>query len=413
MALDDPNAFLGEPEVFLVFLFAAVTLAAGVFLVTCVARVWSIPVWLPVVTLVVQMLVGMASYILLGPFSMSEDGGTYDQQAVYFASGFGLRTPFGFEQPLHDGKAGYPTLLGLAYVLTGRQPFVGIAINTVAVALTSIVVYAAARKAFSRVNPYIILVYFVVAPFYITLGPSIMREALCWLGIALCSYALVCYLRGVDLVPATMVLAVGVLVLYFVRTGLLWLTLGALAVAIGTVVLWRSFGTRSLVLWALLGLVLLLVIGEPLLSLAGYSSEYVIANREFNAIGANTGFSVTVGPLVAFGITGYMIAALPKLLIGPLPWELEPMLVWAWVLGNTVFWWFALWQTLRIGRSRGLNSQFVGLVCAAAVMLVAMAAFNSNYGVLSRMRALPLIILLIIMAGGMIGSQSKSRETAV
>lgn len=411
MELTDPNAYLGYSASLTSVLILVATFVVGVLVATVSARLMQLPVWMPNCVLAVHMIVGTAAYAVLGPFSMSPDGHTYDSQAVTIASRFGMEAPYWFSNALHPGKEGFPSILGVIYSFLGREPLAAIGLNSITTAITAIVLMATTRKAFGAVNPWPLAIYLCLMPAFITLGPAVMREAMCWLGISLVSYLVASYLAGSGILSGSLMGLVGFALLFYVRTGLAALVLVAVVVAIGTVIVWRLFGAAALATLAVLGTLVVLLVGDVILTIAGYNPTYVINNRNFNANFATTGYTVWTGPLEVFGITGYMIAALPKILLGPLPWELGPQLVWAWVLFSTVFWWAAIWIIARIGIRKGLTTQFLGFTVMSLVLLIALAAFFSNYGVLSRMRSLPLVVMLVIIGG--VGAFTKTRNDRV
>ena len=160
------------------------------------------------------------------------------------------------------------------------------------------------------------------------------------------------------------------------------------------------------------GSLVVLIAGDEILAAAGYNATYIVRNRQFNATTATTGYAVWTGPLEAFGITGYMIAALPQILLGPLPWDLGPPLVWSWVLSSSLYWWLALILIGWVGVRQRLTAEFGTYLVMSAVLLVALAAFFSNYGVLARMRSLPLVVMLVIL-GGAVSLPTRRRSEQI
>lgn len=412
----NPNYFLGIPQALTSWLALAVVFSVGSLLVVVLSRMVDVPLGVPITILLGYLAIGLASYLILGPFSFTPDARTYDEEAVTIASNLGLEAPYWFSNPTSAGKTGFSTLLGWTYGLIGRTPLAGIGFNCILCALTSILIMLTSRKLFGRIDSTSIVAVFLFAPSFFTLGPNLLREPLCWLGLAAVCFGLSTWLKLDGYVAGTLLGVIGIGLLLWARTTLGYLVLLSIVIALAVGCLWRLAGSKALWVSLLCGLAVIIVFGEFALNFVGYSSEYVLAARASNASTAVSGYQVYYGPLALFGIPGAVIASIPNVIFGPFPWEIGPQLVWAWVLASGLFWWWGVIAVARSIRRSGLSFSVLFFVTMALVLLIGMAAFLTSYGVLVRLRATPMIIMLILIPSSKVESalgmfSYKSRPT--
>jgi hypothetical protein len=136
---------------------------------------------------------------------------------------------------------------------------------------------------------------------------------------------------------------------------------------------------------------------QPLLNALGQSAEYLQANRQFISVDATTGFAsapLGSGPL---GLITSAVQMVPRIVLGPFPWEVGFSAVWLWVIANDVIWIVAL--VIMIRRTRLLSERRViaVLIIAGAIVLTGMALTLTNYGIVIRMRGIPYVMILPIL----------------
>lgn len=398
MLVEDPNAYLGYIDPFVLLLLVCITLFLGTIVASVGSRIAGISPAVPLAVFLWYFAVGLVLYFAVGPFSLSGDGITYDQQAVAVGLRMGMEAPLGFDSSLHWGKWGFPIVLGSIYALVGRMPIAGILLNCIVVALVCIVILATAKRISGNHNSRWVLGFMLMCPSFVTLGPAVMREAFCWLGIAAVIYGATCWYKGSGFASGTSSFVVGLTILAVTRTSLAALVIVALGSALATMQVWMRFQRTGLVVYlTMIGLGVLLF-GTSIFHLAGYDATSIMLTRAYLSEVATTGFIVHAGPLSVFGPMGALVASIPKVLLGPLPWELSVQLVWGWVVINAVFWWTMIVAILRRRRAFSDKSMYVLLTVFAMVLLIGMAATLTNYGILSRLRSLPMVVGLIVLS---------------
>lgn len=392
------NAYLGTPDVLLSTLILLVGLFGGVLLLAALARVHRLPLAPTILVFVGYLFLGAVNYVVGVKIFMSPDAATYDVQALSVAGDMGLRVPMGLDIQLYSGKEGFPTILGFLYRIFGRVPVAGVVFNSFVSALTVMVIFAASRLAFGAIAQRFVLACFLLLPAFVTYGSDLLREALCWLSVALITYFVVAFAVKRNRLTGALGAAVGILLLLWVRSTLGLLSLVAIVVAIGLMLMWRGMGKRALfaLLASMLGGVFLF--GDWALQIIGYDSSRIALIRRFNRQDASSGYHALLESIENSGVGGAILATLPNSVFGPFPWEIGIEPVWAWVLINALFWWVALFAVARRIWVNGLNSVTVSLLVFAAVLLVGMSVTLTNYGLLLRIRTIPMIVLLVLMA---------------
>jgi hypothetical protein len=216
-----------------------------------------------------------------------------------------------------------------------------------------------------------------------------MREAISWLGVALlgCGAALMIAGRA-----GGRIMLAGALVSIAIRPNLgLFVTLTAL----GAVVAVRLFIQRR---FARLGAFLVgsalgaYFLGPTIITILEFSPAFVEDNRDYLGE-ATTGFvapetSLTGTPRLI--VTGLL--TLPRAVLGPLPSEIGAEPVWLWVIVNVLYW-FAL-LALVVIRFRGRPDVGAVLLLTASIAMVGIAITLTNYGIVVRMRGMPMFLLL-------------------
>lgn len=389
MIVGDPNGFLGLADVWVIVTATVFAFLLGWALVAAMSRRLLDDVSVGLITYLVLVGVGLMITLVVGPFFLAADGPTYDRQAMGIA---GVLNGTATDVTITSGKEGWPALLGGVYYLIGRVPFVGIIINCAATAIAAIFVAKTAQIIWGGFSTRRVLLGFLVSPLVLFLGPSLMREALCWMGVAMVICALAMIRASAR--HGLLLFVAGETVLFFIRSTLSVLIL--VGVGIAALFIFCLLRKHYLTLVFLtIGVVLSGVyLLEPLLASLGQTEEFIRANRQYISEDATTGFPSSE---LGSGPIGFLRAALeiaPRLFVGPYPWEIELSFVWGWVVLNTVVWIAALVLVCRRAVSLPRRSDSAVLLLGAALVLFGMALSLTNYGIVIRMRGIPYIMLL-------------------
>lgn len=351
-------------------------------------------------TVILAWYVGLAVVFgfFYGDFGNAPDGGVYDRQAMTVAERWGV---IGYEirgRELAEGKEGFPIIMGVVYSLGGHVPFAGVLLNCGVVALTAIVTACATRSLIGSVSLRFLTFMFMTWPMFIVMGPALLREALCWLGLALVALGISTWRQSS--LKASVLLTLGWSLVWWIRTPVAWLIVIGVVTSLSVIFLRRRFGNVGVAVAGLLALVALIQFSPTLLEMSGSDSERLDVVRGALARTATSAYSVNAGPLEAvIGESGFLLANLPHIAFGPFPWELGPAVVWLWILVGSAYWWATMILIWHSYRSKPLEDETVVLLVIAATLLVGMGATMTNYGIVVRMRAMPMIALLVVLAG--------------
>lgn len=296
---------------------------------------------------------------------------------------------------LDEGKHGWPTVLGVLYWLSGSSsPYVGLFVNANVTFAALLLSAAAGQRMFpaSRPGPWH-AVLLLASPTVLFLGVSLLREPWAWLAIALSVHAVLFIVRGRASLGG-LVLVLALLLAFWVRTPLAVIITAASAGALLVVPPYRRWGFAGAALTMLVAFAVGLQVLVPLLAAAGYSPALLLIARDYLAAISTTGF-VARDPFTMVG----MAEALVRVGLGPFPWEYAPATVWAWVLGNHLYWLALLALTVASIRRYGLDLPRVAIIAFCIVLLAGIAVGLTNYGIVVRMRG-SLIIATLPLAWG-------------
>jgi len=395
MIFGDTNEHLGTAELFVALLAGLIVFLVGLGVIAALsARLLGLARF-GVVIFVVLAAVGAVITLGFGPFFLATDGPVYDGQAASFASHLRDETS---RSSLTDGKEGWPVLLGVVYFLVGRVPFVGILISCIAVGVSAVFGAGTARLLWGGFSPRALYAWYFATPLIVFLGPSLMREALCWMAISMIVFGFVAATRGT--IHAIWVFVIGASVLIAVRTSLAVLIL--LAIGVSWLVC-SLIAKRKFFMVVLIGVVAAAFAStflRTILAQLGFSEQSLESNRVYIAVDATTGFSPSA---LQPGVGGFFLTAaqaFPKVLLGPFPWEIGLAPAWIWVVANSIVWLVMLTMAIRrciLARDRRWVAV---LVVATGLLVFGMSLSLTNYGIIVRMRGAGLMLLLPLVLGG-------------
>ncbi|WP_104199815.1 hypothetical protein [Cryobacterium sp. Y29] len=390
----DQNAHLGSADTTVAILAGLLFFLLGLLVVGVISRRLLGASSDGLALYIYLVVIGCVVVTFFGPFFLAPDSPIYDEQALGVAESIREEET---EAALTNGKEGWPILLGSVYYIFGRVTFVGIIINCVATAVSAIYVTRTAEIIFGSSSRRRMILWYLCTPLLALLGPSLLREALCWLGISLMCFALASVFRG--RVSALWTGAIGVFIFGAVRTSLAILVLVALILGWLIVVLIKKKKRLTLLLASVMCVTLASTVLRLALNGLGVTEASLQANREYISVEATTGFSS--GSLQP-GIGGFLTTAVqgfPRLLFGPFPWEFEFAPVWIWVGINTIAWLTILYLAIRSTFQIQEKTISLVLLTAAGLLLLAMSVSLTNYGIVVRMRGSTMILLLPLVLG--------------
>ncbi|WP_140425553.1 hypothetical protein [Cryobacterium sp. N21] len=385
----DQNAYLGSADTLVAVLAGILFFLLGLGIVAAIGR-RMLGTASPGVLLYISLVaIGCLVTAFFGPFFLAPDGPIYDAQAHGFASDLrNERNDIG----LTNGKEGWPILLGSVYYVFGRVTFVGVIINCLATASSAVFVARTAQIISGTFSSKKMYLWYVCTPLFAVLGPSLMREALCWLGISMICYALASLWNG--RIGRLWIGGAGLFIFGTVRTSLAILVLCALILGLLIVVLIRKKMRLTLTVTSVISVIIASTALSVALDSLGVTEESLQLNRVYISVDATTGFAASS---LQPGVGGFLTMALqvfPRLVLGPFLWEFGLAPVWVWVGANSIAWLAILYIAIRSIRRMKDGTIGVILLAASGLLLLAMSVSLTNYGIVVRMRGSTMIMLL-------------------
>ena len=293
------------------------------------------------------------------------------------------------------GKEGFSILLGGLYKTFGTTPVVGLLLNALLTGLLVVVVAKTAGRLGGERAARIAAVTALILPPFIWWGSQLLREAPMWILIALAADAAVAMaIEGLSWRRAAWLLVV-CLAMLTVRAPVAAVV--AVSLALGLVLASAPRPGDHIRRVAMIGGAILLAFFlfprfEALQSLEEENSASIVYSRNYLAT-ANTGFGEE-SALTTSGLVGQLPSALPLVVFGPLPWQLPSSGLAA--VADTFAWWFILYWGVRgfgpLHRRFGRASWV--LIVPAAALVGVLALTLANFGIVIRMRAMIVVLLL-------------------
>lgn len=308
-----------------------------------------------------------------------------------------------------EGKEGYIWIVGALYALGGRSPATAVVFNLCLNALVCIVVmritqvvanalgleYVMAHRAM-RVSGWAV----ALTPGTLLWTPAVLRETisvLCTVVILLAALQIKC---GRLLLGHLILAGVAWWVIFQVRAEMAFMLLGAVVLALVWAVV--SSSTYRLVLRTALivalGIALLLYQSAVQALLTESSERFSATTMELSTI-ASTGFP---GLSWNNSLAGILIVTGPRILLGPLPWDMTlsgGMLLaalegaaWLTVLG------LALWSMRSFQETDQSSRLMTVIMVFVACILLGLMLSVGNYGLLARFRPVATVCLLPMAA---------------
>lgn len=393
-------------------------------------KFWKISV-LPLVVLLPSFVgTGLVLYVPLSPLYVSSDGEFYQNWGYSLAEAWLSGQPMVSPQALWPGKGLWPLIIGGFSAIAGPVTITLVVFNALTLVVSAMMLQKATYMLGGRSPRWSMVIVFLSSSPFLLWGPSLMREALFWLGVALGVLAL-CYASVHRFRSALLAVGLSVLVLLGIRpdAGIV-LVYGFVAMLIflfGIVGRKRSplrAVTTSLVL---LSLVFSFPTAFEFARGADITGETILgSSKSLSAENVTTAFGAYSEPsepwcesefaLMSAGTAVLCNAAvnLPYALFGPFYWEYGAGAVWLIVGASTLhFLVLSGLATHYLVISKGRRWPLLALLAVAASSMLMFSSVLTNYGILVRFRAATEVMLIpLALSGGLelLASWKSSRE---
>ena len=300
------------------------------------------------------------------------------------------------------GKEGFPIVLGMLYRAIGHAPAAGIVMNAILTGLLVVVLARAAGKLGDERAAVMAAGMAVVVPSFVWWGLQLLREPAIWLALALA----VDTALSIALDRLTFRRGAGMVVLLIVMLPLRAPIAAVIALPLGlSLLLARAprpgdrFRRAAMIVGGAVLAVFLFPRMAALQSLETKDTASIVHTRNSLAK-ADTGFGDPTDATTT-ALVGQLPYTLPLVTFGPLPWQLPSSGLPA--VADTLAWWFVLFWAIRgLGplRRRFGRASWVLLIPAGALMVI-LALTLANFGIVIRMRAMVIVVLLPYAAVGL------------
>lgn len=311
---------------------------------------------------------------------------------------------------ISEFKDSWPRVIALIYMVLGNNSFLIVVLNSTALALCA--AFAAKTSLlFSAKEPRLLLVlYFSLSPFILFFGPSFGREAIFFLGTSLLVLGLA-FLYKLRIVSAFSTLILGSVILMYIR-----FTLGVFVsysiIIPGLVLLGISYikSSKKISTTLILSSVAVASTTPLAISAANRYSEVATSNQISLSVYSNSGFISTspeVNPVLDPQIQAspWLSWILPKIenffhvSFGPFPHELSATSLGIFLGMNWIFWMCVLALSIASVFVKSQRLFSISLLISSVLVLALLAYTLGNYGIVSRFRAVVIIMLTPVALG--------------
>ena len=393
-------------------------------------KFWRVSI-LPMTVLTPTLIVaGLGLYFPLSPLYIRSDGEYYQRWGFSLADSWLTGDSMDGWPPIWPGKGVWPLIIGGFSAIAGPVTISLIALNALLLVLSAVFLQKATIVLGGRSPRWIMVIVFLSSSPFLLWGPSLLREALFWVGIALGVLAL-SYAASNQYIPGLSAAGLSALVLLGIRpdAGVV-LTYGFMAMLILVVAIvgrqrsWLRVTGSSL---ALLSLVISFPPAFNLLS-KGATGETIVVVSEDLSQGVTTAFQAPTDPAdpadptwclsesarasLATSVLCSALTNLPHALFGPFHWEYGPEAIW-FIAGASTLHFLVLvgLAGYHIVVSKGRRWPSVAILAVAAASMLMFSSILTNYGILIRFRAATEIMLIPLAILGALSLMSKIKSS--
>lgn len=356
---------------------------------------------------------GLATQLPFSPLFIGlNDGGYYQQWGYAVSDSWRAGEPWegrGF----WPGKGFWPLIIAGFHFIAGPVLISLVVFNSLLIAFSVVFLQKSTELLFG-VKPRVVFIALTLTSSPILLnGPTLLREAIFWLGISV-SVAALTYLYRAHWVTAISLLALSVLLILAIRPN--WGVILAYLIACAALAIWVLQTKPGLKLRTVIGVGCSFVLAlsfAPALSYLAYDPsglEEHVKTVSLGLSGADVTTAVRPSPGTPADIPpafqqfldstlGASIARLPFLFLGPFWWEVGPEPIWPVVIASTLHYWFLLvtGAALLVKRKNRSVTAFV-LLIMSLITLASLAPVITNYGIVIRFRVVAEILLTPLSA---------------
>jgi hypothetical protein len=356
-----------------VILCSALILVGAIALMY-VARKLGTDILGPMVIMLAMLTIGLVVQSWAGPYFLTPDGARFDQQAANFSDSLrGLR-PW---DSLAVENLGWPVLLGSFYAIFGRMPEVGVVLNAVAIAASAIFVARTSLVVFGRTSRWGLIAVYLLSPVIVATGPTLAAGSWLWLGAAMLATGMALASSHARQSLVCAISASAILLLTKFSLGLIVILVMAL---VWTTVRWIL---RFRLAWLEATVVSAVLAGSLGAGLGGIAAGSANTSRDFVAATSPT------------------VVNIPRVLLGPFPWEIAASDLWLWHAANIIFW-VALVAVATYRLVTSTHKEIsVTLWITAFVLLIGLSLVLRDYQAISELRGIPAILLSALAVGSL------------
>jgi hypothetical protein len=390
-------------------------------------KFWRVSI-LPMTALTPTLIVaGLVLYLPLSPLYIRSDGEYYQRWGFALAESWLTGESMDGWPPIWPGKGVWPLIIGGLSAIAGPVTISLIVVNALLLVLSAVLLQKATLLLGGRSPRWTMVVAFLSSSPFLLWGPSLLREALFWVGIALGVLAL-SYASSNQHIPAFSAAGASALVLLGIRpdAGVV-LTYGFMAMLIFVVGIvgrkrsWPRVTASSVAL-------LLLAISFPFafdLVREGVTGETIVIVSEDLSQGMTTAFqaptdstdptwceSEAARASLATSVLCGAATNLPHALFGPFLWEYGPDAIW-FIAGASTLHFLVLvgLAGYHIVVSKGRRWPSVAILAVAVASMLMFSSILTNYGILIRFRAATEIMLIPLAILGALSLMSKIKSS--
>ena len=410
-------------------LFGSFLLLMSAYGLYRLVKVWKVSVVPPLVLLPFFLGAGLVLYVPLSPLYVRSDGEFYQRWGYSLAAAWLSGEPMDSPQALWPGKGLWPLIIGGFTAIAGPVTITLVVFNALLLVLSAILLQKATLLLSGKSPRWSMVIVFLSSSPFLLWGPSLLREALFWLGVALgvlaLSYASVHRYRS-----ASLAVGLSALVLLGIRpdAGIV-LIYGFVAML---VFLFGIAGRKRSPLRAVATSVVLLsfalsfptafdsvreeVSGQSILN----ANKALAAENVTTAFGSSSSSSSSSSTTTSSEEFDYCdsevsrlylgaallcraVVNLPYALFGPFYWEYGAGAIWL-IAGASTLHFLVLGglATYYLVISKGRRWPLLALLAVAAASMLMFSSILTNYGILIRFRAATEIMLIPLALSGAI-----------
>ncbi len=397
----------------LLSIFLLLITAYGLYRLADFWKVSALPLLLLLPSFVIA---GLILYVPLSPLYVRSDGEFYQYWGHSLAAAWLSGEPMVSPQPIWPGKGLWPLIIGGFSAIAGPVTISLIVFNALILMLTAILLQKATFLFGGMAPRWSMVIAFLSSSPFLLWGPSLMREAVFWLGVALGVLALA-YASVRRHRSGSLSVGLSALVLLGIRpdAGIV-LVYGFVAVLI--FLLGIVGHRRSLLRAAISSVVLLLLVlsfpaafdsvregttGQSILTLNKALAGEDVTTAFGPSSSGEPDFCESEFTELSVGSAVFCRAAvnLPHTLFGPFHWEYGTSAIW-FIAGASTLHFLVLvgLATYSVLISKGRRWPLLAVLAVAAASMLMFSSILTNYGILIRFRAATEIMLIPVALTG-------------